>query len=57
MVTLLIVDGRSGHDDHQLAEVKVPLRPAEIAEDGYWADAEEVCDKLQSGPSRIDGTC
>jgi hypothetical protein len=55
MLTLLIVDCRSGQDDHQLAEVKVPLRPAENEEDGFWANAKDVCEKLQTSPSRIDG--
>lgn len=55
MVTLLIEDMRSGVPDPQLAEVKVPLKVADDPEDGFWADAAEVCDALQSGPSRIDG--
>jgi hypothetical protein len=42
MVTLLMQDIRSGEVDHQLAEVKVPLRPAEDPRDGYWADAKEL---------------
>lgn len=24
-------------------------------DDGFWADAKEVVDELQSGPARIDG--
>ncbi|KAK0241723.1 hypothetical protein EDD85DRAFT_1020467 [Armillaria nabsnona] len=55
MVTLLISDVRSGFVDRQLAEVKVPLKMADTPEDGFWADAKDICDKLQSGPSRIDG--
>ena len=55
MVTLLIEDIRSGVTDHQLAEVKVPLRQADHPEDGFWADAKDVSQALQSGPSRIDG--
>jgi hypothetical protein len=55
MVTLLIEDMRSGVLDSQLAEVKVPLRVAGDPEDGFWADAAEICDALQGGPSRIDG--
>lgn len=55
MVTLLMQDIRSGEIDHQLAEVKVPLRPAEDPRDGYWADAKELSEKLQAGPARIDG--
>ncbi|THH08905.1 hypothetical protein EW146_g8843 [Bondarzewia mesenterica] len=53
MVTLLIDDRRSGFDE--LAEISVPLKPANDFEGGYWADAGEVCEQLQSGPSRIDG--
>lgn len=55
MVTLLMQDIRSGEIDHQLAEVKVPLRPAEDPRDGYWADARELSEQLQAGPARIDG--
>lgn len=55
IVTLLIEDMRSGVPDPQLAEVKVPLRAADDPEDGFWADAAEICNALQSGPSRIDG--
>jgi hypothetical protein len=52
MVTILIDDIRSGVVDHQLAEVRVHLyeRP-----DRFWADAQELCEQLQSSPSRIDG--
>ena len=53
MVTVLIDDRRTGVDE--LAEIKVPLKPADDAEGGYWADAGDVCEKLQTGPSRIDG--
>ncbi|KAH9832316.1 uncharacterized protein C8Q71DRAFT_714207 [Rhodofomes roseus] len=38
-----------------LAEVRVPLKQADNPEDGYWANAQEVSDELQAGPSRIDG--
>ena len=55
IVTLLIEDMRSGVPDLQLAEVRVPLKVADDPEDGFWADATEICDALQSGPSRIDG--
>lgn len=55
IVTLLIEDLRSGVPDLQLAEVKVPLKVADDPEDGFWADAAEICNALQSGPSRIDG--
>ncbi|KAK0504702.1 hypothetical protein EDD18DRAFT_1126016 [Armillaria luteobubalina] len=55
MVTLLISDVRSGFVDRQLAEVKVPLKAADTPDDGFWADAKDICDKLQAGPCRIDG--
>lgn len=42
MVTLLIQDLRSGVADHQLAEVKIHLRPADDPQDGFWADAKEL---------------
>lgn len=53
MVTLLIEDRRHGTDE--LVEVHVPLKTA--GEGCLWADAKDVCAALQSGPSRIDGTC
>ncbi|KAF8557587.1 hypothetical protein OG21DRAFT_1505085 [Imleria badia] len=55
MLTLLIEDVRSSVLDSQLAEVKVPLKVADDPNDGFWADAAEVCNALQNGPSRIDG--
>ncbi|KAJ8696741.1 hypothetical protein PTI98_006587 [Pleurotus ostreatus] len=55
VLTILIQDARSGVPDFLLAEVRVPLKRAERAEDGYWADANDICEKLQTGPSRIDG--
>ncbi|KAF8893958.1 hypothetical protein BD779DRAFT_1504467 [Infundibulicybe gibba] len=55
MVTILMQDIRSGMTDHQLAEVKIPLRSADDPSEGFWADAKELCDKLQTSPSRIDG--
>lgn len=56
VLTLLIEDARKdlGERD-QLAEVRVPLRQLEGSEDGFWADANDVCKALQSGPSRVDG--
>jgi hypothetical protein len=48
-------DIRSGVSDHLLAEVKVPLRPADDPEDGFWADAKDISEALQSSPSRVDG--
>ncbi|PPQ79956.1 hypothetical protein CVT25_003028 [Psilocybe cyanescens] len=55
MLTLLIQDVRSGTTDHQLAEVKVPLRLADEAGTAFWADAQDIAEQLQRGPSRIDG--
>ncbi|KAG1802691.1 uncharacterized protein HD556DRAFT_1331718 [Suillus plorans] len=55
MLTLLIEDVRSGVPDPQLAEIKVVLRPGEDPDGGFWANAKEVCETLQAGPSRIDG--
>ena len=56
ILTLLIEDTRKdpGEKD-QLAEVRVPLKQIEGPEDGFWADANDVCKALQSGPSRVDG--
>lgn len=55
MVTLLIEDLRSGHRDPQIAEVQVHLRPHDDPEHGFWANAREISEQLQAGPSRIDG--
>ncbi|KAJ3777855.1 hypothetical protein FB446DRAFT_715945 [Lentinula raphanica] len=57
MVTVLITDVRSGMEDHQLTEVIVPLKDTdpEHPEYGFWANAQEVVQKLQSSPSRIEG--
>lgn len=42
MVTVLIQDIRSGVTDHQLAEVKVPLKQSDDPQDGFWADARDI---------------
>lgn len=55
IVTVLIQDIRSGVTDHQLAEVKVPLKPSDIPPDGFWADARDISEQLQASASRIDG--
>ncbi|KAG5731971.1 hypothetical protein E4T56_gene18243 [Termitomyces sp. T112] len=55
MLTLLIQDIRSGIIDHQLAEVKVPMKVANNPSDGFWADAKALGEELQSSASRIDG--
>lgn len=39
---MLIIDVRSGTPDHQLAEVKIPIAPAENPEDGFWADSRDL---------------
>ncbi|KAJ7287426.1 hypothetical protein C8J57DRAFT_585906 [Mycena rebaudengoi] len=56
LVTILIEDVRGAEPDSLLAEVRVGLRDSENpAEDGFWANADEICKTLQSSPSRIDG--
>lgn len=56
ILTLLIEDTRKDPGERdQLAEVRVPLKQLEGLEDGFWADANDVCKALQSGPSRVDG--
>ena len=42
IVTILIQDIRSGVTDHQLAEVKIPLKPSDDPQDGFWADARDI---------------
>ena len=56
ILTLLIDDTRKDPGERdQLAEVRVPLKQIDGPEDGFWADANDVCRALQSGPSRVDG--
>ena len=55
VLTLLIEDKRSPDAEALLAEIRVPLKPAEGGDVGFWADAAEVANELQNGPSRIDG--
>ncbi|PFH50923.1 hypothetical protein AMATHDRAFT_3549 [Amanita thiersii Skay4041] len=55
MITILIHDIRSGRTDRQLAEVTIPVKMADDPQDGFWADAKDISEKLQSSPSRIDG--
>ena len=52
-MTLLIEDRRHGLQDLQVAEIRVRLRVAEHG--GFWTDAGEVSERLQTGPFRIDG--
>ena len=55
-LTLLIEDKRDNDgDDSMLTEVRVPLRQMGGGEAGFWADAQDVTNELQNGPSRIDG--
>ncbi|KAI0824032.1 hypothetical protein BC628DRAFT_1323459, partial [Trametes gibbosa] len=49
-----IEDKRNPDDDCFLAEVKVPLKPADNEDEGFWADAQLISQELQKGPSRID---
>lgn len=55
VLTLLMEDKRNPYDEQMLAEVRVPLKPADSGDEGFWADAQEVSEELQKGPSRIDG--
>ncbi|KAF9529415.1 hypothetical protein CPB83DRAFT_812263 [Crepidotus variabilis] len=55
IVTLLIEDMRGQEPDSQLAELKVPLKRSDDEDNGWWADAKDIAEQLQSGPSRIDG--
>lgn len=56
ILTLLIEDTRKDPGERdQLAEVRVPLKQIEGSDDGFWADANDVCKALQNGPSRVDG--
>lgn len=56
ILTLLIEDTRKDPGERdQLAEVRVPLKQIEGPDDGFWADANDVCKALQNGPSRVDG--
>ncbi|KAJ4483304.1 hypothetical protein J3R30DRAFT_1760888 [Lentinula aciculospora] len=57
MVTILITDIRSGMEDHQLTEVIVPLKDTDPQhpEYGFWANAQEVVERLQHSPSRVEG--
>lgn len=57
-MTLLIEDRRQSVSDepvNMLVEVRVPIKEARRAEDGYLADAREVSEALQASPSRLDG--
>ncbi|KAI0644405.1 hypothetical protein C8Q79DRAFT_912641 [Trametes meyenii] len=56
VLTLLIEDKRNPDGECMLAEVRVPLKPAGTGDDGFWADAQDVSEELQKGPSRIDGS-
>ncbi|KAJ7178427.1 hypothetical protein C8R43DRAFT_458456 [Mycena crocata] len=56
LVTVLIEDLRGEVPDSQLVEVRAVLRDSENTErDGYWANAQDICQTLQASPSRIDG--
>ena len=57
-VTIFMDDYRHGHNgepEHLLAEVSIQLRTS-TTHDGFWANAQELVEQLQAGPSRIDGT-
>jgi hypothetical protein len=36
------VRSESGDPDHQLTEVRVPLKKADMSEEGWWADAKDI---------------
>ncbi|KAJ7647230.1 hypothetical protein FB45DRAFT_1100227 [Roridomyces roridus] len=55
LVTLLMEDRRGEQPDHQLVEVRVPLRPTDDPSDVQWAFAQDICHNLQESVSRIDG--
>ena len=55
VLTLLIEDKRTPDAEALLAEIRVPLKPVDGGDVGFWADAAEVAEQLQNGPSRIDG--
>lgn len=58
LLSILIEDKRFSYSETLLAEVRVPLRPmmdGGLMDGGFWVDAKDVCDLLQSGPARIDG--
>ena len=53
-VTVLIDDLRQSSDpDHQLAEVKVPLKRCDDPEDGWWADAKDIVGIMLLNPCRV----
>ncbi len=53
LVAIVIEDKRYGCTDLQLVEVVVPVRQS--SDGGLWVEAENVCEALQGGPSRVDG--
>lgn len=54
LVAILIDDRRFEEGDPQIAEFRLGLHVADAA-DGYWCNTRDVCEQLQSSPSRIDG--
>lgn len=53
LVAIIVEDRRYGGSDLQLVEVHVPV--LQSSDGGSWVEAEQVCELLQKGPSRIDG--
>ncbi|KAI0768811.1 hypothetical protein BD413DRAFT_436433, partial [Trametes elegans] len=49
-----IEDKRHPECENMLAEVRVPLKQTDGGDEGFWADAQDVSEELQKGPSRID---
>lgn len=55
-LVLLIEDKRVGQTmNHQSVDLDVILSEMANPEKGIWADAKEVCERLQESLSRIDG--
>ncbi|KAL0956493.1 hypothetical protein HGRIS_002637 [Hohenbuehelia grisea] len=55
LLTMLITDRRQPVEEFQLVELRVKLRPDLDPANGWWAEAEQICEEIQNGPSRIDG--
>jgi hypothetical protein len=54
-VTLFIEDKRNELEDIEMVEVTVQVTPGPSGENFWTVDCGELVDRLQEGPSRIDG--
>jgi hypothetical protein len=54
-VTLLIEDRRVEDQEMEMVEVTIQVTPGPPGTDYFTADCEELVDRLQEGPSRVDG--